>query len=369
MKKSLISAMTALCVLFSVAPECDGADISAGSALVYEPFSGSVLYEKNADERMLIASTTKIMTALVVIENCAPDEKVNVKREHAALEGSSMYLKPGEDYTVEDLLYGLMLASGNDAAAALAEHCAGSMDAFADMMNAKCRQWGLENTHFVNSHGLDDERQYSTARELAVITAKAMENEAFCRIFAAKSCSVNGLNYKNHNKLLSICPGCIGGKTGYTEKAGRILVSCVEREGMRLICVTISDPRDWEDHMRLYECCFSQYEFISLPGTRIEVLSGDECSLDVRGSKTGFVAEKGSGQELRINLPDFVFAPVEKGDALGRAELIMPDGKTMSIELTAAESVALDESQRAGVWDKVRKLWKGGSGFGIYYPG
>ncbi len=363
MKKTVFSAALAAFCLAALSPLCRAEDISAGAAIVYEPFSQTVLYEKNADERCLIASTTKIMTALVVLENCALDEKVEVSPVHAAVEGSSMYLVPGGDYTVEQLLLGLMLASGNDAAAALAEHCSGSMEAFADAMNEKCEMWGLSDTHFVNSHGLDAEGQYSTARELAVITAKAMENEDFCRIFSTRHCSVNGQSYQNHNKLLSICPGCIGGKTGYTEKAGRILVSCVEREGMRLICVTISDPRDWDDHMELYDKCFGEYEFVPLPAGSIAVISGRDERLCIKGEKGGFVAEKGKNAQVELHLPQFVFAPVQADEALGWAEL---DSEV--VELLSGQSVAVDESQRLTAWEKFKRVWYMVNRYSIYYP-
>ena len=261
MKKKLFAALTAALILACTEPAVYGAEaISAKAAIVYEPVTGTVLYEKCADEPMLIASTTKIMTAMVVLENCDLQEKVDITSAHAAVEGSSMYLRPGGNYTVEDLLYGLMLASGNDAAAALADHTAGSMEAFAEKMNERAGELGLQNTHFANSHGLDAQGHYGPARDLAILTSAAMENETFREIFATASYEVGGVSYYNHNKLLSSCPGCIGGKTGYTEKAGRSLVSCVEREGMELICVTISDPRDWEDHAFLYDKCFGEYE-------------------------------------------------------------------------------------------------------------
>lgn len=371
MKKYLISAMLAFFTLFGLSPEASAAEISAKAAIVYEPYSGTVLFEKNADDRMLVASTTKIMTALVVLENCALDEKVTVTAAHAAVEGSSMYLKCGGDYTVKDLLYGLLLASGNDAAEALAEHTAGSMEAFAALMNDKCEKLGLENTHFVNSHGLDAEGQYSSARDLAIITAKAMENETFCKLFSAKTYSVNGLSYTNHNKLLSICPGCIGGKTGYTEKAGRILVSCTERDGMRLICVTISDPRDWDDHMVLYDECFGEYEYISVITERtsaLPVISGSSPIVKLEGSVKGIVVPKDSGLSLRVHLPDFVFSPVMEGEKAGHAELLTDGECVKSIDILYSETVLVDDSMRLSTWEKFKRVWYIANSYGIYYP-
>lgn len=327
-------------------------DISAKSAIVYEPNSKSALYEKAADERMLIASTTKIMTAKVVLDNCSLDEKVAVRSRHTAVEGSSMYLKAGESYTVEELLYGLMLASGNDAAAALAEHCAGSMEAFAELMNAEAERLGLKNTHFVNSHGLDHEEQYSTARDLAVITTAAMENESFCKIFSTVSYSVKGLSYKNHNKLLTSCPGCIGGKTGYTEKAGRILVSCVEREGMRLICVTISDPRDWDDHMALYDKCFEEYDYVPVLEEEIslDIISGVLPAARLESSTSGVCVPAGVQHIVRLNLPRFSFAPVCAGEKIGWAEIVGPDGIIAAVDILISENIPIDKSMAKGSW-------------------
>lgn len=355
-KKYLFAWLFAALVLACTEPEVIAADISAKAAIVYEPVTGAVLYEKQADEPMLIASTTKIMTAMVVIENCSLDEKVNVSHAHAAVEGSSMYLRPGGEYTVKDLLYGLMLASGNDAAAALADHTAGSMEAFAELMNAECEELGLQNTHFVNSHGLDAEGQYASARDLARITAEAMENPVFREIFASASYSVDGVSYYNHNKLLTMCPGCIGGKTGYTEKAGRILVSCVEREGMRLICVTISDPRDWEDHMELYEQCFAEYEFIPLleDNAALSVVSGSSPSVAIECEKSGFVAAKSDDVKVKLHLPQFVFSPVFAGDSAGRAEIIKNGEMIGEAEIFYSQTVFVDESLRLSAWEKLK---------------
>lgn len=341
MKKTIFAWLLAALIFACIEPAVFAEDISAKAAVVYEPLSATVLYEKAADEPMLIASTTKIMTAMVVIENCSLDEKVDVSHAHAAVEGSSMYLRPGEDYSVRDLLYGLMLASGNDAAAALAEHTAGSMEDFAELMNSKCRELGLENTHFVNSHGLDAEGHYSSARDLALITACAMENDVFREIFATESCSINGQRYYNHNKLLTSCPGCIGGKTGYTERAGRILVSCVERDGMCLICVTISDPRDWDDHMALYERCFAQFEYIPILGANssLSVVSAQSPEAQLKSVRDGIVAEKTDSVSIRLHLPRFVFSPVRAGEKAGFAEVFRDGRSTEKIDIFYSSNV------------------------------
>lgn len=366
--RKILSILLSAALAAGLAINVSAAGLSAASAIVYEPVTGTVLYEKEPDQRMLVASTTKIMTALIVLENCALDEKVTVKPEHAAVEGSSMYLKPGEDYTVEDLLYGLMLASGNDAAAALADHTAGSMEAFAKLMNAKCQALGLENTHFVNSHGLDAEEHYSSARDLALITAAAMENETFREIFSTKTYSTHGLSYTNHNKLLTTCEGCIGGKTGYTEAAGRILVSAVRREGMTLICVTISDPRDWEDHKALYDECFGAYSFIDLRECgEMNVISGKKESVGIVGETEGVLAEKGVRTEVKYYLPSFVFAPVRRGEEAGYAEVYIDGALDRTCTLYYGESVAENKELLLSTWERLSRSIGKTSFRGVYY--
>ena len=342
MKKTIFAIILIICAFSFDAVEAYSDGISAEAVIVYEPRSRSVLYEKSADKQMLVASTTKIMTALIVLENCSLEENVSVKSEHTKVEGSSMYLRCEGEYTVEDLLYGLMLASGNDAAAALADHIAGSMENFAALMNEKCEELSLENTHFANAHGLDEDSHYSSARDLALITAAAMENESFCRIFSCDSYCVDGNVLHNHNKLLNSCPGCIGGKTGYTKKAGRVLVSCVEREGMRLICVTISDPDDWKDHVGLYDKLFSEYRYIPLLENvkALPLVSGDRESVDLCSSVGGVVVSKNSDTEIIYHLPRFVFAPVRAGDKAGYAEITFSGASPRFLDIYYGENVS-----------------------------
>lgn len=368
MMKRWICAFFGFFLLLSASARAQ-CDVSARCAFLYEPRSGAVLYEKNADERMLIASTTKIMTALVTIERCDLDESVRVKPEHAAVEGSSMYLKPGGDYTVRDLLYGLMLVSGNDAAAALADHVAGSMERFAGLMNERASEMGLADTHFENAHGLDAEGHCSTARELAIMTAEAMKNDTFCEIFSSKTYSANGINYVNHNKLLTTCEGCLGGKTGYTERAGRILVSCAERSGMRLICVTISDPDDWRDHTSLYDDAFSRYRFVPAVTRRtgsISVVSGLAGVVGVQAEPGGVVCPVESKVTVSTRLPRFVFAPVRSGERAGET-VITVDGEKTEIPLSYAESVLMDGSVPLTPWERLKRAWYISGRYGVYY--
>ena len=367
MVKRTLCILITLVLMLSV--HAGAAEVSAKCAIVYEPETGTVLFEKNADERMLIASTTKIMTALVVLESCSLDEKVAVRPEHCAVEGSSMYLKAGGSYTVEELLYGLLLVSGNDAAAALADHAAGSMESFAQLMNEKSESLGLKDTHFENAHGLDAPEHYSTARELAVITAKAMENKDFCRIFGCKSCEIDGVCYNNHNKLLSLCDGCVGGKTGYTMKAGRSLVSCTERGGMRLICVTLSAPDDWNDHMTLYDEAFEGFEFIpALPQrySRLEIISGFYPYAELSAAAAGMVVRRGSDVAQSIRLPRFAFAPVTAGDIVGQS-VLSANGETLITPIVVKRTVLIDGTVPLTPFERFKKVWYAANRYGVYY--
>ena len=244
-------------------------DTSAGSLCLLDADTGEVLVEKNADHPSLIASTTKIMTALVVTERCDLDRLVTVPPEATGIEGSSMYLKTGEQLTVRELLYGLMLHSGNDAAVALALCSAGSVERFVGWMNETAQRLALTGTKFANPNGLDDENNYSTARDLAVLTRYALKNADFLQIVSTRSIRAAGRCLTNHNRLLWSLKGAIGVKTGYTRAAGRILVSAAERCGRRLIVVTINDGNDWRDHSSLYDYGFSRYQ------TRIALRRGD----------------------------------------------------------------------------------------------
>ena len=209
--------------------------INAQKAILMDATTGRILYEKDADSRSLIASTTKIMTALVVCEQCNVLDQMRIPKEAVGIEGSSMYLKEGEVLTIQELLYGLMLQSGNDAAVALAIYCGGTVGGFAELMNDKARVLGMTGSHFENPNGLDAPGHYSTARDLAILASYAMENPIFARTVSTKQVTVGNRCLTNHNKLLWQVDGADGVKTGYTKAAGRILVSSALRDGRRLI--------------------------------------------------------------------------------------------------------------------------------------
>lgn len=231
--------------------------VSAKSAALLDGTTGECLYEKNGDQRALIASTTKIMTGLLVCEAGDLDRTVTVPETAAGTEGSSMYLKSGETLTRRELLYGMMLHSGNDAALTLAISISGSEAAFVRQMNRRACALNLTQTHFANPHGLDSGENYSTALDLARLAQAALQNEQFRAVVSTKTITCAGRTLTNHNKLLWRYDGCIGVKTGYTRHAGRILVSAAERGGRMLIAVTISDPDDWRDHASLLDYGFA----------------------------------------------------------------------------------------------------------------
>jgi len=238
---SLIGCLTAV---------TEAVEVSAAAAVLMDADSGRLLYDKNGEKRMLIASTTKLMTALVALEQGGLQQEITVTGGHMA-EGSSMYLRPGEKLTLETLLYGLLLSSGNDAALAVTE-CMGGAVPFVARMNEKA-ELGMENTHFANPNGLDDEAHYSTAEDMAKLAAAAMDDPVLRRVASTRTARIGGRTLTNHNKLLSRVEGCVGLKTGYTRAAGRTLVSCAERDGVRLVAVTLQDGDDWNDHASLYE--------------------------------------------------------------------------------------------------------------------
>ncbi len=366
MKKVFLAAcavFTALVLALSfplsvIAEISDDIALSAGSAVLIDASDGTVLFEKNAHERRGMASTTKIMTALVVADTLPPDRVVAIPKEAVNTEGSSVYLTEGELLSVRELLYALLLSSANDAAVALAIAAAGSVEAFAERMNGYAATLGLCNTHFTNPHGLNDENHYTTAYELAVITREAMKNESLREIFASKSATIpHGVTKNcpkgdtvrklyNHNKMLKMYDGAIGVKTGFTKATGRCLVSAAEREGLTLIAVTLCAPDDWHDHTAMLDYGFSMYKCVTF------YEKGEfKYSFPVVGGKELFVVLT-NAQPLSLTLPHdigahseavysphrFEFAPVMQRDTLAALE-IKAGGKSVSSPLIALHGV------------------------------
>ena len=263
-----------LCVLLAVvfvwgslpvsAETAESVSVSAYAAVLYEPVSGTVLFEKNSREVLPVASTTKIMTALLAFESEHRGDPVTITPEMISVEGSSMGLRAGEVLALGDIARGMMMASGNDGANAIALYLSDSAEAFSEKMNARAAELHMMQTHFVTPSGLDAEGHGSTAYDMALLAAEAMQNEEFAAAVGQTTLSVpfispeKTVRYENHNRLLKLYPDCTGIKTGFTKKAGRCLVSSAERDGARLICVTLNAPDDWNDHMNLYDYGFAQ---------------------------------------------------------------------------------------------------------------
>ena len=320
---------------------------SARAAVLLDADSGRVLYAQNADEPMLIASITKIMTAVVALEQGRLDDTYTVTADDMA-EGSSMYLAAGETLTLEELLYGLMLASGNDAALAVAHCVSGSEERFVAQMNAKAAQLGMTNTSFANPSGLDDEAHYSSARDMAALTAYALQNAAFVRIVSTKSITIGQRTFTNHNKLLSWYEGCIGVKTGYTRAAGRTLVSAAQRDGQTLVAVTLSDGNDWQDHTALLDYGFSAYPRKTLLGDGETV-----CTAAVRGGTAASVVLQ-AGEEISyplasgevvsftVDAPAAVTAPLPAGTVVGSVSILLGGLTVETVPLVTGEALRMD---------------------------
>ncbi len=341
---------------------CRTSAISAEKAIVIDGQTGQVLYEKNANQQSLIASTTKIMTALVICEQCNVLDRMEIPQEAVGIEGSSMYLREGEVLTVQELLYGLMLHSGNDAATALAIYCGGTVEGFAELMNDKAHKLGLSNTHFVNPHGLDAPGHYSTARDLAVLAAYAMENPIFSRTVSAKTVTVGQRSLRNHNKLLWSLEGADGVKTGFTKAAGRLLVSSAVRDGRRLIAVTVNAPDDWNDHTRLLNQAFEDYT------PRLLVSAGETVgSVAVAGGTAGtveliarqdflFSLRDGEDWHLELPAPGFVYAPVAEGQEAGYAHIYVENKPVGKVAVFYGETIEQTGEERLPWWKRLRGM-------------
>ncbi len=350
MKFRPTGVLLALVLLLSAVPGAGAADISAQSAILVEAGSGRVLYEKNAHDRRLIASTTKLMTALVALESGKElSREITVSPEWVGVEGSSIYLRAGEKITLEALLYGMLLRSGNDAALAVAEVCAGSEEAFVAGMNEKAAELGMEDSHFANPSGLNDEGHYSTAYDMALLARACLENETLREMVSTRSISLGERSFTNHNKLLWQYEGCIGLKTGYTEKAGRTLVSAAEREGMTLICVTLSAPNDWADHAALFDQGFSALELRTLAeaGERMGFVPVEGglvplCSL-LAGESLTVPLRAGEEPEVEVLLDrDTLAAPCSEGQRVGELLCTLDGAELGRVPLVTGRAVPCD---------------------------
>lgn len=343
--------------------------VSAESAVLIEAESRKILYEKNAYEKRPMASTTKIMTGLLAIENYDLQSVVTVSRDAVGVEGSSIYLREDERLPMEELVYALMLESANDAAAAIAIAVGGSIGGFAEMMNSKAREIGLENTSFENPHGLDSENHYTTAYDLARLSAYALENPAFSRIVSTHKRILKTENgditrlLVNHNRLLNAYDGIIGVKTGYTRRSGRCLVSAAERDGVRLVAVTLNAPDDWNDHRRMLD-----YGFDICENVVIESEGGFSIYAPVVGGEYEFVRCTNKSPACAVMLKNhpeitrsvelrsFYYAPIRSGDCLGKVVWYCGGERIAETELIASDTVEPKEV-RLTFKERIKKLF------------
>lgn len=288
------------------------------------------------------------MTALIVCEICKLDDIVEITDEMIAVEGSSIGLQVGDKISYECLLYGLMLESGNDAALAIAVSISGSQKSFADLMNKRANKIGMKNTNFVTPNGLDDEFHYTTAYDMALLGAVAMNNKLFESVVGTKTYKAvynfgeTFRTYYNHNRLLSVLDGAEGIKTGFTKKSGRCLVSSCKRNGMRLIAVTLNDGNDWNDHKALYDYGFKQYEKIELPTINkyVKVVGGIEKEIKVESKPINIYFYDGlcSLIDAKVYIPKFIYAPVVAGATLGFVEYTYNSEVIATVDIIAFES-------------------------------
>ena len=352
--RCILAIVMVLCIITAMPPPVKAApeEATSSAAVVLETGTNRVLFESNPNAQMPMASTTKIMTALVALEYGNLDDKVVIPREAVGIEGSSIYLKEGEVLTLEQLLYGLMLSSGNDVAVAVACHVGGSVEGFVDMMNTKAMEIGAENTRFTNPNGLHDDNHYTTAYDLALITSCALKNPEFQRICSTQYKEIPGpegtpRTLKNKNKLLWQYEGGNGVKTGYTKAAGKCLVASAKREDMQVVCVVLNSSSMFIQSMALMDEAFECFD-------NVPVLSEGEPlgTIPVEGANVDSVTicmdeeirlpltkEEENEINVRVSMVPKLEAPVEAGLPLGRLEVFIGETKVMEMGITLDDTI------------------------------
>ncbi|MBR7143291.1 MAG: D-alanyl-D-alanine carboxypeptidase [Clostridia bacterium] len=327
---------------------CPAEGLSARSALVMEAQGGQVLFQLQPEERLPMASTTKLMTALLVLRHGDPDQRVRVPACAVGIEGSSLYLTEGEEISLHDLLCALLLRSANDAAVAAAVAIGGDEASFVALMNATAQELGMHNTHYQNPHGLHAQGHYTTAYDLALLMRACCEEPIFLQISGLERCIVQagerGVPLVNHNKLLSLFPGVDSGKTGFTKAAGRCLVSSAVRDGLRLIAVTLNAPDDWNDHAELYELGFEQCRLTRVfePGELricVPVVGGVQAQAVLTNGETVVLpVQKGKEPVYWVEAPPFLYAPLKRGQEVGRLRTAGESWPLIAVEAVGREA-------------------------------
>lgn len=330
--------------------------LSAKSAIVISGDTSETIFEKNSREKLSMASTTKIMTGLLLCERGDLEREIIVTKEMVQVEGSSMGLLPGDKVTLHDLLYGLMLSSGNDAANVIAYVLDGSVEGFVAQMNRKAKELGLSNTNFATPSGLDARDHYTTAYDLARLAFFAMKNETFSKVVSTQKATLNYGNppyrrsLSNHNKMLKLYDGAVGIKTGFTKKSGRCLVSAAKRDGKFVIAVTLNAPDDWEDHRKLLNYglnAIKQTEFSPLVNNyNLPVINGEDENLAVKIEPFKINSLETENIDCEIELPKFIYAPIKKDDVIGKV-VYLKDGETIDeVKLLANQNIEIKKPQK-----------------------
>ena len=355
--KKIFSVLFCLILIFLFPTSVSAGFSSAKGAVLINGHTGEIIWQQNADTALSMASTTKIMTALLLAEQNTPDKTLVTTKEMVTVEGSSMGLLPGDTVSYRDLLYGMLLASGNDAANTTAIALAGSCEKFADLMNKKAAEIGLKNTHFVTPSGLDSAEHYSTAYDMAMLARYALQNKDFkaaCSSMYATLCYGNppyNRTLKNHNKLLASYEGLIGVKTGYTKKSGRCLVTAAERGSAYLIAVTLCDPNDWIDHKNMLDYGFSvlSENTLGAENTSLPVVGSYKDSIALKSQPLTLSLTQDEWKKLKaeIFLPRFVYAGVAAGEPIGTKEYSINGRLIASVPISAAEAAERYENKTA----------------------
>lgn len=355
MKKRITVFLTVCLIAFSLNITASASvDVSAQSAVLMCADTGEILFSRNADKQLSMASTTKIMTSLLALEAAMPDAEITVTKEMVSIEGTSMGLMVGDSVSLKELVYGMLLQSGNDAANTVAYFLSGSPENFAKLMNERAEEIGMKNSNFVTASGLDSENHYSTAYDMALLACESIKNPEFVSICSQKTAKLTYGNppyprtLTNHNKLLWKYEDTIGIKTGFTKKSGRCLVSAAERDGVTLVAVTLNAPNDWNDHISMFEYGFSRCKGVELScelsNVRLNVYGGvkETASVELYGNVCWL---EGETAYVRLLINPVNYAPLKKGDIVGTAVFITADNRVIDeIPICVSEDVSAKET-------------------------
>lgn len=363
MSKKIIAFILMLCIAFSAFSISASADFEIASeiksAILIEPKTGTVIYEKNADEKLPPASVTKTMTALLVMEaiesgKLSFDSQITVSAAASGMGGSQIFLEVGEQIKVSELLEGMMVASGNDAAVAFAEAIGGTEENFVSMMNKRAEELGLQNTHFMNCHGLDEENHYTSARDIAIISAELVKHEDILHYTSIWTDTIRDgrTALANTNKLVRFYDGCDGLKTGSTSIARCCITATAKKNGLRLIAVVLAAPTTdmrFAAARQLFDYGFAVKEFAEIKEEKLDMLpvkAGVKNKVAVRFDSSSMLVEKGTAAKIKYEtvIPEYLNAPVKKGDKVGKISAVL-DGK----ELFHSDIVATESVEKVGV--------------------